>query len=79
MATCPHYRALARTRLLPAGLGRDTVLSFFLSFLGSPIRGSFNSDVVLHLRCDWDAGKRCLKSSAVSCLLLLEHGNRLAE
>lgn len=31
--------------------------SFFFSFLGSPLCGSFNSDVVLHLRRDRDAGK----------------------
>lgn len=32
-------------------------LFFVFSFLGSPLCGSFNSDVVLHLRRDRDAGK----------------------
>lgn len=37
--------------------GGDT--SLFFSFLGSPLCGSSNSDAVLHLRRDRDAGKSC--------------------
>lgn len=35
----------------------ETRCSLFFSFLGSPLCGSFNSDAILHLRCDRDAGK----------------------